>query len=330
MKRREFITAVIAAAVAWSDIARAQQAPERMRRIAVVWNTAESDPLAEARIRAFQQGLQELGWTVDSNIHIDYRWTAGDPDRAAAYATELVDLAPDALFAAAPPTLKALREKTRVIPIVFVAVADPVGTGFVGSLAKPGGNITGFTNFEFSIAGKWLELLKQIAPRTTRVAIIHNPTNPTAAGYLRVFDASAASFGVQLELIAAQDASEIERGMLAAARASSDGLIVLPEISTQVHRELIVTLAARHRLPAIYPYRIFAVIDGLISYGPDGFDEIRRGGTYVGRILRGEKPADLPVQAAVKFELVLNLKTAKTLGLTVPEKLLALADEVIE
>ena len=330
MKRREFLTALTGAFVAWPYTARAQEPPARMRRIGVLMSIAESDPEAEARIRLFRQGLQELGWTVGRNVHIDYRWQGGDVDRTAAYAAELVDLAPDALLAEAPSNLRALRERTRVIPIVFVSVADPVGAGFVGSLAKPGGNITGFTNFEFSIAGKWLELLKLIAPRTTRVAVIHNPTNPTAAGYLRVIDASASSFGVQLELIAAQDAAEIERGIVTAKHASSVSLIVLPDVSTQIYRQLIVTLAARYELPAIYPFRFIAVGGGLMSYGPYAPEQYRQAGIYIGRIFKGEKPADLPVQAATNFMLVLNLKTARTLGLTVPDKLLVSADEVIE
>jgi putative ABC transport system substrate-binding protein len=300
-----------------------------MRRVGVLLSMAESDPQAKTRIRLFEQGLQELGWTVDSSVKVDYRFAAGDAGRAAVYAAELVNLAPDALLAGAPPLLRALGERTRVIPIVFVGVADPVSTGFVKSLAKPGGNVTGFTNFEFPIAGKWLELLKQIAPRIRRVAVIHNPTNPTAAGYLRVIDEAAPSFGVQRELVAAQGAAEMERGIVGAARASSDGLIVLPEISTTTHRELIVTLAARHRLPAIYPFRFFATSGGLISYGP-GVEGFRQAGIYIGRILKGERPADLPVEASKKFDLVINLNTAKALGLTVPDKLLAISDEVIE
>jgi putative ABC transport system substrate-binding protein len=290
---------------------------------------AESNPEANARIKLLEQGLKELGWTVGSNVNIDYRWAAGDSGRARIYAKELVNLAPDVLLAAAPPSLKALRQETRVIPIVFLSVADPVGLGFVESLARPGGNITGFTNFEFLIASKWLELLKQIAPHVTRVAVIYNPTNPTAMGYQRVIDASSPRFAVQVKMIAAQDAAEIERGVATVAGASNAGLIVLPEISTTQHHELIVALADLHRLPAIYPFRFFTSKGGLISYGPD-LEEYRRSGTYIGRILKGEMPADLPVQAPTNYQLVINLKTAKALGLNVPPTLLAIADEVIE
>jgi putative ABC transport system substrate-binding protein len=299
-----------------------------MRRVGVLNGLAESDP-RKARIKLFEQGLQELGWSVGSNLHIDYRWASGDSGRAAAYAKELVDLAPDVLFATSPPTLRALLQATRLIPIVFIGVADPVGLGFVKSLAKPGGNITGFTNFEYSIAGKWLELLKQISPRSIHVAVISNPTNPTAAGYLRVIDAAAPTFALRVTVIVEHNAPEIERGIIAA-RETSDSLIVLPEITTITHRELVLTLAAQQRLPTIYPFRFFAEDGGLISYGPELRGEYRKAGIYVGRILKGEKPADLPVQAPTNYELVINLKTAKALGLTIPPTLLARADEVIE
>jgi putative ABC transport system substrate-binding protein len=328
VRRREFI-ALVGGAVAWPLAARSQQL-DRIRRIGVLMYYAESDPQGQSRITAFKQGLQEKGWIEGGKVRIDYRWAAADADRIRIYAAELVELAPDVILASAPAVLRALQHQTSTVPIVFVSVADPVGAGFVASLAKPGGNITGFTNFEFSLAGKWLELLKQIAPHITRVAVIQNPTNPTAAGYLRVIDAAAPALGLQLTTVAVHDAASIERAIDAYARDSSVGLILLPELSMTSYRELIVARAALHRLPAVYPFEFFAAIGGLMSYGPDGLNPYRQASSYVDRILKGEKPGDLPVQAATKFELVINLKTAKALGLTIPPTLLARADEVIE
>jgi putative tryptophan/tyrosine transport system substrate-binding protein len=328
VKRREFI-ALLGGTAAWPRAARAQQSG-RMPRVAVLMATAESDPEIKARVNAFRQRLQELGWTDGRNIRIDYRFAAGDPTRLQAYAAELVGLAPDVIFLSSPPTLRVVREQTQTIPIVFVGVADPVGAGFVESLIRPGGNMTGFTNFEFSIAGKWLQLLKELVPRTTRVAVLHNPENPTAFGYLRMVDAMAPSAAVQVTANAARDAGEIEHAFDMIADKPSDGLIVLPEVSTTLNRELIITLAARHRLPAVYPFRYFAERGGLISYGPQQLLDFHQAASYVDRILRGAKPSDLPVQAPTKYELVINLKTAKALGLDVPLHFQQLADEVIE
>jgi putative ABC transport system substrate-binding protein len=330
MRRRELIKTIGCGAVAALPVAALAEQSARIRRVGVLLATAENDPEIQARVSAFRQRLQELGWIDGRNIRVDYRFAAGDPDRLRTYAAELVVLGPDVIFVSSPPTLRLLREQTRTIPIVFVGVADPVGAGFVESLAKPGGNLTGFTNFEFSIAGKWLDLLKELSPRSTRVAVLHNPTNPTAAGYLRVVDAVAPSMAAQVTTVAAHDAAEIERAFAMVARQSSDGLIVLPEVSTTLNRELIVALAARQRLPAVYPFRYFAEGGGLISYGPEQLVDFRQGALYVDRILKGARPADLPVQAPTKYELVLNLKTAKALGLTIPTTLLATADQVID
>jgi putative tryptophan/tyrosine transport system substrate-binding protein len=330
IKRREFIT-LLGGVAFWPLAVRAEQ-PDRPRRIGVL--TGATALVGQTRA-AFEEALQKLGWTEGRNIRIDYLSAVGDADRVRSHAAELVAMTPEVLVVTSPPVLRALRQQTHTIPIVFVHVADPVGAGFVKSLAKPGGNVTGFTNFEFSIGGKWLELVKEIAPRIGRVAVLQNPANPSAAGYLRVIDAAAPSIGAQVTAIAAHGAAAatIERGIVTVARASSDSLIVLPDISTTAHRELIVALVARHRLPAIYPYRFFVENGGLISYGPEGPDApdpYRRVASYVDRILKGEKPADLPVQAPTKYELVINRKTAKTLGLDVPSTMLARADEVIE
>jgi putative tryptophan/tyrosine transport system substrate-binding protein len=274
--------------------------------------------------------LQELNWTVGRNIQIDYRFGAGDPDLLRKYAAELVALAPDVILAGGSVSLQPLLQVTRVVPIVFVQVADPVGRGFAASLARPGGNATGFSNFEFSLIGKWLGLLKQIAPRVTRAAVIRDPFNPTGIGEFAAIQSVASSSGVELTPIGARDPGEIERDVAAFARGPNGGLIVTSNVLTDIHRDLIVTLAARHKLPAVYPYRFFATSGGLISYGPDPVIQFRRAAGYIDRILKGERPADLPVQAPTKYEIVLNLKTAKALGLTVPETLLATADEVIQ
>ena len=327
MKRREFILALGGAAT-WPLAARAQQA-DQVRRIAVLTLFPENDPEGQARHAAFVRELQQLGWTEGRNVRFDYR-SVTDPDRISAFAAELVRLTPDVILAYGSPILTALRRETRSIPIVFVQVTNPVGGGFVASLAHPGGNITGFTNFEFAIGGKWLETLKEIAPDTKRVAVILDPENPTASGYLGAIEAMAPSLSVQVTPTAGRDVADIERAIAAFARGPNGGVIVLPDIIAIVHRELFVGLAARHRLPAVYPLRLFAAAGGLLSYGVDQINQSQRAADYVDRILKGEKPADLPVQAPTKFELVINLKTAKALGLTIPPSVLTRADEVIE
>jgi len=328
VKRREFI-ALIGGAAAWPLAAHGQQ-PERMRRIGVLTTLAADDPESPIHVAAFAQGLQELGWTVGRNVRIEYRWGAGDAERYRRYAAELVALVPDVILAVGGPTVEPLQQATRSVPIVFVAVADPVGAGYVASLARPGGNVTGFTVFEYGMSGKWLELLKEIAPGVTRAAVLRDSASPAGSGQLGAIQAVAPSFGVELSPIGVRDPAEIERAVTAFARGSNGGLIVPASGLAIVHREPIITLAARHRLPAVYPYRVFVTGGGLISYGPDRVDQYRRAAGYVDRILKGEKPADLPVQAPTKYELVINLKTAKALGLDVPDKLLARADEVIE
>ena len=328
--RRKFISALAGVAVAWPFAARAQQV-DRMRRIGVLDSRAADDPEGRARLAVFLQGLQELGWTEARNVRIDYRWAADDADRYRTYAAELVALAPDVILAVASKSLAALQPATRTVPIVFVLVADPVGAGYVASLARPGGNATGFTLFEYSLSGKWLELFKEIAPNLTRIAILRDPAAAAGIGQFAVIQAMAPpSFGVELSPIDARDAGEVERDITAFASEPGGGLIVTASSGAVVHRELIIMLAARHRLPAVYPFRYFVTSGGLISYGPDTTDPFRRAASYVDRILKGEKPADLPVQAPTKYELAINLKTAKALGLTVPPSLLARADEVIE
>jgi len=329
MRRRDFITLIGGAAVAWPLAARAQQG-DRVRRIGVLMNIAADDSETQARRAAFLQGLQELGWSEGRNLRIDYRWGVGDTDRHRANAAELVALAPDVILAHGGPIMGALQRATRAVPIVFVSVTDPVGAGYVASLARPGGNATGFILFEFGISGKWLELLKQIAPRLTRVAVLRDPAIPSGTGQFGAIQAVAPSFGVELSPIDLRDASGIERAVRAFARQPDGGLIVTAAAFAQIHRALIMTLAARHRLPAVYPYRYVVTSGGLISYGPDQIDQYRRAAGYVDCILRGEKPADLPVQMPTKYELVINLKTARALDLEVPPTLLTRADEVIE
>ena len=329
MNRRAVITLLGGATAAWPMAARAQQR-ERMRRIGVLLNLAADDPEAQARLAAFHQGLQELGWTVGRNVRIDYRWGAGDTDRLRRDATELVALAPDAILASAGLTVRALQQATRNVPIVFAQVIDAVGAGFVASLARPGGNATGFTLFEYGISGKWLELLKQIAPGVTRAAVLRDPTNPTVIGQFGAIQSVAPSLGMELSPVGVRDPDEIERAITAFARGANDGMVVLSSGLTIIHRHLIIRLSARYRLPTVYPYRFFVTEGGLISYGPDLIEQYRRAAGYVDRILKGEKPADLPVQAPTKYELVINLKTAKALGLEIPPTLLARADEVIE
>jgi putative ABC transport system substrate-binding protein len=326
MRRREFILGLGAAA--WPVVARAQQSA--MRRIGVLTNLVADDPEIQARLAPFLQGLQEVGWTVGRNVRIDYRWGAGDPDRIRRFAAELVALAPDVILAAGGTTVAPLQQVTRTVPIVFVNVTDPVGSGFVATLGRPGGNATGFTLFEYSISGKWLELLKQIAPRVTRVAVLRDAGLTSGGGQLGALQGAAQSFGMELRPVGVREADEIERGITAFARMPNSGLIVTSSSFANFRRELIVSLAAKYQLPAVYYARQFVAGGGLISYGPDLLDGFRNAAGYIDRILKGEKPADLPVQAPTKFELVINLKTAKALGLTVPEKLLATADEVIQ
>jgi putative tryptophan/tyrosine transport system substrate-binding protein len=328
MRRRDFIT-LLGTAVAWPVAARAQQR-EQMRRIGVLMNLGSDDAEGQARNAAFLQGLQELGWTVGRNVRIEYRWGAGDAELFRRHGLELVALAPDVILAGGGAVVPSLLQATRTIPIVFTLTPDPVGAGFVESLARPGGNATGFTIFEYGISGKWLELLKEIAPHVTRAAVIRDPAIAAGLGLWGAIQSVAPSLGVELRPLGVRDAGEIERVVTAFARSSNGGLIVTGSSLATVHRELITTLAARYRLPAVYPQRSFVTVGGLISYGPDSIDPYRQAAGYVDRILRGEKPADLPVQAPTKYELVINLKTAKTLGLTVPETLLARADEVIE
>jgi putative tryptophan/tyrosine transport system substrate-binding protein len=328
VKRRAFIT-LLGGAAAWPLAARAQQG-ERVRRIGVFMNLASDDAEGQARNAAFLQGLQQSGWTVSRNVQIDYRWSAGDAELFRRHAAELAVLAPDVILATGSATVGPLLQATRTVPIVFVQVPDPVGAGFVESLARPGGNATGFTIYEYGIAGKWLELLKEIAPSVTRVAVLRDPAIAAGAGQLGAIQSVAPSLGVELRPLGVRDAGEIERSVTAFARSSNGGLIVTGSTLALVHRDLITTLAARHRLPAVYNSRYFATVGGLISYGSDSIDPYRRAASYVDRILKGEKPADLPVQAPTKYELVINLKTAKTLGLEIPSSVLARADEVIE
>jgi putative tryptophan/tyrosine transport system substrate-binding protein len=329
MRRREFITLLGGAAAAWPLAAQAQHG-ERMRRIGVLLPAAADDPEWQARVGAFQQALALLGWTIGRNVRIEYRWGAGDADRFRQYAAELVALAPDVILASGSPSVAALQRATRTAPVVFGSVIDPVGAGFVESLARPGGNITGFTVFEYGISGKWLELLKQIAPGVTRVAVLRDAAIAAGSGQLGALQGAAPSFGVELRPVDVRDANEIERAVTAFAREGNGGLIVTGSGLAIVHRQLIMALAARHKLPAVYFQRFFVTSGGLMSYGPDQTDQYRQAAGYVDRILKGEKPADLPVQAPTKYELVINLKTAKALGLDVPRALLARADEVIE
>jgi len=327
VRRREFIT-LLGGAAAWPLAARAQQG-KPMRRIGVLMNLAIDDSEGQTRITAFVQGLQQLDWSVGSNLRIDYRWGAGDAERFRRYAAELVALAPDVILASGA-TVTALQQVTRTIPIVFAQVTDPVGLGVVESLARPGSNATGFTPSEFGISAKWLELLKEVAPGVTRAAVLRDPIVTAGPAQLAAIQGVAPSFGVELKPVDIRDRSAIERALASFARSPNGGLIVTVTPAAAVHRHLIITLAARHRLPAVYGYRYFVMDGGLISYGPDTIDQYRRAAGYVDRILKGEKPADLPVQAPTKYELVINLKTAKALGLTVPDSLLARADEVIE
>jgi len=328
VKRRKFIT-LLGGAAAWPLAASAQQ-PQRMRRIGWLTSFAADDPVPQAYIAALLQGLQELGWSVGRNVRIDYRWGAANAELKRRYAAELIALSPDVIVTTGDSNTAPLLQATRTVPIVFVLVPDPVGAGFAASLARPGGNATGFMNFEFGMSGKWPELLKQIAPYVTRVAVLRDPTAGVSMGQLGAIQGVVSSLRVEASPIDLRDVGEIERTIADFARSPNGGLVVLPSGLSFIHRELIIGLAARHRLPAVYPFRSFVEDGGLICYGPDAIDQLRRAAGYVDRILKGEKPADLPVQAPTKYELVINLKTARMLGLEIPDKLLALADEVIE
>jgi ABC-type uncharacterized transport system substrate-binding protein len=330
VRRRDFfITLLGGAAAAWPLVARAQQ-PERMRRVGVLSNLAADDAVSQVRTAAFLQMLQELGWTVERNVRIDFRWAGGNADHVRKYAADLAALAPNVILASGSSTVGPLLQATRTVPIVFVHVTDPVGAGFVESLARPGGNATGFSHMEWSVSGKWLELLKQIAPAVTRVAVLRDPTIVSSSAQFAAIQAVAPSLGIEVGPVDARDAGTIERGIATLARSAKGGLIAPAGALVQRHRDLIVRLAARHKLPAVYFDRFFVTAGGLSSYGPDLVEQYRQAAGYVDRILKGEKPADLPVQAPTKYETVLNLKTAKALGLDVPAAVLARADEVIE
>ena len=328
MRRREFITLLGGAMAAWPIAAHAQQ-NQRMRRIGVLMNLAADDKEGQARLIAFVQALSDLGWKNTNNVQIETCWGAGDTGRFHQCAAELVALAPDVILAASASTMDPLLNQTRSIPIVFAQVPDPVGSGYVASLARPGGNVTGFTQFDFSITGKWLELLKTIEPSLTRVIVLRD-FDTTGVGQFGAIQSAAQSMGVEVSPTGVRDTSDIENAVTDFARVPKGGLVVTGSAPAAVHRDFIITLAGRHRLPAIYPFRYFALSGGLISYGPTTIDPYVRAAGYVDRILKGEKPADLPVQAPTKFEMVINLKTAKALGLTVPASLLATADEVIQ
>ena len=327
MKRRDFIT-LLGGAAAWPLAARAQQG-ERMRRIGVLLNTAADDPIGQARVAAFVQGLQAAGWSDGRNVRIDTRGAAADPENYRKYAAELIALGPDVVLASTTPAVLQLQQASRTVPIVFVSAIDPVGSGLITSMARPGGNITGFVIFEYALAVKWLELLKEIAPRVERVAVLRDPTVAAGIGQFAAIQA-AGSVGMELSAIGPRDAEEIERAIADFARHPNGGLIVTASQFGTNNPGPLVALAARHKLPSVYPFRYFASAGGLISYGSDQLDEYHRAAAYVDRILKGEKPADLPVQAPTKYQLAINLKTAKGLGLTVPPALLARADDVIE
>jgi putative ABC transport system substrate-binding protein len=330
LKRREFITLVGGTAAAWPLVARAQQG-ERMRRVGVLTGSDQSDAEEKVRFAAFRQSLQQLGWTEGRNIQFDFRSrSGGDIARTRKNAAELLALGPDVILVTGANNLGALQEATRTVPTVFVGLTDPVGAGFVESLARPGGNTTGFTSFEYGLSTKWLELLKEIAPSITVAGVVREPGGSQGIGFWAAMQGAAPPLGVELRPIGVRDAVDIERAVAAFAQRPNSGLIVTISGIAVLHRALITTLAVRHHLPTVYPYSYFAISGGLLSYGPDLVDQYRRAGGYIDRILKGEKPADLPVQAPVKYELVINLKTAKALGLTVPPTLLARADEVIE
>ena len=329
MRRREFVTLFGGAVATWPLATYAQQ-PGQMRRIGVLHSVGADDPVGQARNAAFLQRLNELGWTEGHNVRIDIRWPAADADRIRKYAAELIALEPEVILATGSATVGPLLQATRSIPIVFALVPDPVGAGYVNSLAHPGGNATGFINFEYGIGAKWLELLKEIAPGVTRAAIIRDPAISAGIGLFGAIQSVAPSLGLEASAVNVRDAGEIERAVTTFARSANSGLIITGSALAVLHRRLIITLAARHKLPAVYFERGFVADGGLISYGANFVDQYRRAAGYVDRILKGEKPADLPVQTPTKYELMINLKTAKALGLTVPSALLARADEVIE
>jgi putative ABC transport system substrate-binding protein len=328
MRRREFIT-LLGGVAAWPLAARAQQG-ERVRRIGVMMSPSEADPEGQKRVAAFREGLQELGWTEGRNIKIDYRWAGGDRGLERAYAAELVAAKPDLIFGGPSSVLAAIQRETRTIPVVFAQVVDPVGGGFVASLARPGGNITGFASYEFAIGAKWLELLKQIAPSVTRVAVIYDPVTPSASGFLPMIEAAGRSSAVEVLIQSVRDTAEVERAVAALATEPNGGLIPVASALIANQRQFVISLAQRYRLPNVYGFRYFPASGGLASYGVDNIQLYKRAASYVDRILKGEKPADLPVQLAEKYELVINLKTAKALGLDIPVSVLARTDEVIE
>jgi putative ABC transport system substrate-binding protein len=328
MKRRHFIS-LLGGAAAWPTAARAQKR-EKMQRIGVLMNLAADDSEASARVGAFAQGLAESGWTIGGNVRIEYRWGAGNMDNERKYAGELLALTPDVIVASGSLAVAAFQRLTRTVPIVFTLISDPIGAGFVDSLARPGGNTTGFMLFEYSMSGKWLELLKEIAPSVTRVAVVRDAANPAGSAQFGAIRALAPSLGVEVSAVNVGDSDEIERAIALFARSANGGLVVTGSAMATVHHALITSLAAHHKLPAVYTDRFNVAEGGLISYGPDRVAQYRRAAAYVDRVLKGEKPADLPVQAPTKYELVLNLKTAKALGIDVPATLLARADEVIE
>jgi putative ABC transport system substrate-binding protein len=330
VRRREFVTLIGSAGAVWPFAARAQSKPKPMRRVAVLMPYGANDPQAQNRNAAFLQALQQLGWTVGENVQIDYRWSAGSEDDTRKYVAELIALAPDVIFVSGSAGVEPLRRATRTVPIVFVLVPDPVGAGFIDSLARPGGNITGFTQFDYSIAAKWLSLLKEIAPNTTRVAVLRDPAITAGIGQWATIQSVSSSIGIEVSPISLVNAAEMESAVTAFARNPNGGLIATGSALTVVRRDQIIALAARHRLPAVYYDRYYASAGGLMSYGSNNVEQFRSAATYVDRILKGEKPADLPVQTATKYELVINLKTAKAIGLDVPSSLLARVDEVIE
>lgn len=329
MRRRNFIAGLVSTTAAWPVTARAQQ-PERIRRIGVLFPLATNDPEARTRLTTFQQALQELGWTDGRNVHIDTRLSAGNAADTGKYAAELTALAPDVILAIGGAGIGAVLQATRTVPIVFLLVPDPVGSGFVESLSRPGGNATGFMMFEYSLCGKWLELLKEIAPGVTQVAVLRDPAIAAGIGQFAVIQSVAPSVGVDVIPINLSDPGDIERAVATFARAANGGLILTASALSAVHRDVIITLAGKHKLPAVYQERNYVSAGGLMSYGPNFLDQFRRAAGYVDRILKGEKPAELPVQAPTKYELVINLKTAKALGLAVPPSVRARADEVIE
>ena len=329
MKRREFITLLGGAAATWPTLAQAQQS-EHVRRIAVLMNRAPNDSEGQARLAALRQALQQLGWNEGRNVQIDIRYGEDNIDRERKYAAELLALSPDIIVASGTVSVTALQPISKDVPIVFAVVTDPVGAGFVDNLARPGGTVTGFMIYEYSLAGKWLELLKQIAPSVTQVVVLRDPTNPSGIAIFGAIRTAAQSLGVQVSPAGIRDAGEVERAIAALARSGNGGLIVTPNASGSVQREVIVALAAQYKLPAIYPFRYLVHNGGLMSYGTDLVDQFRLAARYVDRILKGEKPGDLPVQAATKYQMAINLKTAKALGLSVPNSLMSLADEVIE